>query len=142
MYTHIDMLSNLRAHPRCTASVIDAGPVTTDKQTNIRGALVVLSHTSDFKHPSAAKQPDPNRAFAITPPRKFDCFWPCALSPKRNVFFQFTCPFFCNVFVAEFYSLASKKYRKHAKTAVVPQKTPHVRWMGYGRKGKTHNNTN
>ena len=57
----------------------------------IRGALVILSHTSDFKHPSAAKQPDPNRVFAMTPPPcKFDCFWPCALSPTRNVNFHFT----------------------------------------------------
>ena len=28
---------------------------------------MILSHISDFKHPSAAKQPDPNRVFAITP---------------------------------------------------------------------------
>ena len=40
----------------------------------IRGALVILSHTSDFKHPSAAKQPDPNRVFAITPPLLFWLF--------------------------------------------------------------------
>ena len=34
----------------------------------VRGALVILSHTSDFKHPSAGKQPNPNREKAITPP--------------------------------------------------------------------------
>ena len=32
--THITIIYNLRVHPKCTASVIDAGPVTTDKQNN------------------------------------------------------------------------------------------------------------
>ena len=76
----------------------------------------MLSHTSDFKHPSAAKQPDPNRAFAITTPlANLTVLGHVRFRLRETCFFTCHVHFFCNGFVAEFCSGVSKKYRKNEK---------------------------